>query len=242
MKSPVRDYVCVDLETTGLNPKTDKIIEIGAVRMRDGEIAARFQSLVNPGRQLSESACQITGITQQEVDAAPKAGDILPDFLCFLGENVLVGHSLLFDFSFLKKAAVNEGLSLEAKGIDTLKLSRKYLAQLPSRSLEALCVHFGIPHRAHRALGDAEATAALYELLCEKFYAEGPFDPVPLIFHVKKESPASRSQKERLLRLAALYRIPLDVDVETLTRNEASRLADQLIFRYGRTPRTVEKS
>lgn len=98
-----------------------------------------------------------------------------------------MGHSLLFDFSFLKKAAVNAGLSFEACGIDTLKLARKYLPELPSRNLGELCRHFDIPHQAHRALGDAQATAALYELFCEKFYEEKPFAPVPLIFHVKKK-------------------------------------------------------
>ena len=237
MEGAVRDYVCIDLETTGLHPKTDKIIEIGAVRVREGKVEKTWQSMVNPGRELTERTRQITGIRQEEVDHAPEIGQVLPQLLDFLGKDVLVGHSLLFDFSFLKKAAVNAGLSLEAEGIDTLKLARKYLPELPSRNLGELCRHFGIPHRAHRALGDAQATAALYELLCEKFYEEKPFTPVPLIFHVKKEGPASRAQKERLQRLAALYQTRLSVDVEKLTRNEASRLADQLIARYGKAPK-----
>lgn len=240
MNSPVRDYVCVDLETTGLHPKTDKIIEIGAVRVRDGRAVQIWQSLVNPGRELTERTRQITGIRQEEVDNAPDIAQVLPQLLDFLGKDILVGHSLIFDFSFLKKAAVNAGLSFEADGIDTLKLARKYLPELPSRSLEQLCLHFNIPHQAHRALGDAQATAALYELLCEKFYEEKPFAPLPLIFNVKREGPASRSQKERLRRLAALYKTQLPVDVERLTRNEASRLADQLIARYGKVPGTVE--
>lgn len=240
MNSPVRDYVCVDLETTGLHPKTDKIIEIGAVRVRKGKVEETWQSLVNPSRELTERTRQITGISQEEVDHAPEIGQILPQLVDFLGKDVLVGHSLLFDFSFLKKAAVNAGLSFEASGIDTLKLARKYLPELPSRNLGELCRHFDIPHQAHRALGDAQATAALYELFCEKFYEEKPFAPVPLIFHVKKEGPASRSQKDRLRRLAALYQTQLSVDMEKLTRNEASRLADQLIARYGKVPQTVE--
>ncbi len=242
MEGAVRDYVCVDLETTGLHPRTDRIIEIGAVRVRNGRVVQTWQSLVNPGRRLSETVRQITGITQEEVDSAPDIGQALPECLCFLGKDVLVGHSLLFDFSFLKKAAVNAGLALEAEGIDTLKLARRYLPELPGRGLEELCRRFGIPHRAHRALGDAQATAALYELLCERFYEKNTFTPAPLIYRVKKEGPASRAQKERLLRLSALYGAPLDVDLEKLTRNEASRLADQLIARYGNALKTVKKS
>ncbi|HJA94583.1 MAG TPA: 3'-5' exonuclease [Candidatus Eisenbergiella merdipullorum] len=239
-EGPVRDYVCLDLETTGLHPKTDRIIEIGAVRVRQGRPQETWQTFVNPGRKLTERTMQITGILQEEVDPAPEIGQVLPECLDFLGKDVLVGHSLLFDFSFLKKAAVNAGLSFEANGIDTLQLARKYLPELPSRNLGELCRHFGIPHQAHRALFDAQATAALYELFCEKFYEERSFAPVPLIFHVKKEGPASRSQKERLRRLAVLYGTQLSVDVEKLTRNEASRLADQIIFRYGKVPQTVK--
>ena len=240
MEGPVRDYVCVDLETTGLHPKTDRIIEIGAVRVRSGCPVKTWRTFVNPGRKLEEQTKEITGITQEEVDKAPDIGQVLPECLAFLDGDVLVGHSLLFDYSFLKKAAVNAGLSLEARGIDTLKLARKYLPQLPGRGLGALCLHYGIPHQAHRALGDALATAALYEILCESFYEEKAFAPVPLIFQVKRETPASRSQKERLRRLAALYRTELPADPEKLTRNEASRLADQLISRFAGTYGTVE--
>lgn len=234
---PCRNYVCVDLETTGFYPRYDKIIEIGAVRVENGLITEEFQSLVNPGIKLAEQTSALTGITDEMLAGAPDITAVLPEFLRFAGENVLLGHSLMSDYSFLKKAAVNQNLPFERMGIDTLALSRRYLSLLPSRNLGKLCEHFEIPHEAHRALGDARATSRLYEIFCEKFYQETEekeFSPKPLIFKIKKEGPASRMQKERLYSLAERHKIVLNVDVERLTRNEASRLTDQILAAYGR--------
>lgn len=232
-----KTYVCVDLETTGFYPKYDKIIEIGAVRVENGSITGEFQTLVDPGMKLSEQTTAVTGITDEMLKGAPDIREAFPAFLEFAGEDILLGHSLMSDYSFLKKAAVNQNLSFERSGIDTLAISRKFLADLPSRNLGKLCEYFQIPHTAHRALGDAKATSLLYELLCERFYQETEeklFTPRPLIFKIKKEGPASKGQKERLYSLAALHRIELGVDVEKLTRNEASRLTDQILAQYGR--------
>ena len=96
----IQDYVCVDLETTGLDPKTDKIIEIGAVRIKNGEIADRFQSFVNPGRLLSEKVKELTGISDEDLYDAPSIEEVLPKFLKFAKEDCLLGHSILFDYSF----------------------------------------------------------------------------------------------------------------------------------------------
>ena len=102
-----KDYVVLDLETTGLDPKKDKIIEIGAVRVRDGEPVAIYEQMVQPGRELGERVTQITGITQEMLEGAPYIEEVLPALLEFLGEDVLIGHRVLFDYSFVKKAAVN---------------------------------------------------------------------------------------------------------------------------------------
>ncbi|MDE7359083.1 MAG: 3'-5' exonuclease, partial [Lachnospiraceae bacterium] len=136
-------YVCIDLETTGLDPKRDKIIEIGAVRVERGEITEEWETFVDPGQKLSERIVELTGIHDRELSEAEPIGGLLPKLFAFLGEDVLLGHSILFDFSFLKKAAVNEKLTFERQGIDTLKIARKYLKDLESRSLGALCKHYG---------------------------------------------------------------------------------------------------
>lgn len=234
----VTDYVCLDLETTGLNPKTDRITEIGAVRVRDGIQTEKFETFVNPGRKLEARITELTGITDEQLADAPEIDEVLPEFLRFLGEDVLVGHSLLFDYSFLKKAAVNRKQTFEKQGIDTLKLARRYLPQLEHRSLPFLCEYYTIPHKAHRALEDATATALLYEKLWESFGkredAEDCFCPRGLHYQVKRDTPITPAQKERLYKLLSRHKIKVEYDVEKLTRSEASRYTDRILAEYGR--------
>ena len=200
-------FVCIDLETTGLDPKRDRIIEIGAVKVEQGKVIA----------------------------------EILPELFAFLGNHVLLGHSVLFDFAFLKKAAVNERLAFERKGIDTLKIARKYLKELESRSLEFLCRHYDIPHKAHRALEDARATVLLYRKLSEEFYEKEEeagekslFCPKPLLYQVKRDTPITIPQKEQLYKLLDKHKLIVDYEVESLTRSEASRKIDRILAEYGR--------
>ncbi len=234
----MRSYVSIDLETTGLNPKTDKIIEIGAVRVVDGERRETFSTLVNPGRRLEPRITELTGLSDGELSCAPYIEEVLSDALAFMGELPLLGHSVLFDFSFMKKAAVNSRLAFEKNAVDTLKIARKYLADLEHRSLGYLCGHFRIPHQAHRALADAEATALLYECLAERFYSEDEalFQPQPMNFKVKRDTPATRAQIERLYRLTQQHKINLDLEIEKLTKSEASRHIDKILAQYGRVP------
>lgn len=229
-------YVCLDLETTGLEPKKDKIIEIGALKVRDGKIVGRMETFVNPGRQLEERIIELTGIRDGQLETAPEIAEILPALLDFIGEDVLLGHSILFDYSFLKRAAVNQKLSFEKKGIDTLKLARKFLPDLESRSLAFLCSHFGIEHSAHRALADAAATIDLYRKLTELFYEghEEDFLPKQLLYRAKRETPVTIPQKEQLYKLLDKHKIKIDYDVEKLTRSEASRIITRLLAEYGR--------
>jgi len=249
--TPVKDYICVDLETTGLNPKTDKIIEIGAVKVQDGAITDTFSQFVYPGRKLEERITELTGIRDSDLEGQPMIEAVLPQFLEFAGDLPLLGHSVLFDYSFLKRAAVNQKLMFERKGIDTLKIARKYLAELPSRNLGALCVHYQIPHNAHRALEDARATHYLYEKLCGAFCVPGDaaqnpavldFVPQMLSYQVKREGPATPAQKERLQKLLRQYNITPDYEVEWLTKNEASRKIDKLTAVYGIPGKTDKKT
>lgn len=122
--------VVLDLETTGLNPRTDKIIEIGALLVEDGEILDTFSTFVSPGRKLLPQTTEITGITDEMLEHAPVFADIAEKLLAFLGEYVLLGHSIISDYAFLKKALVNEqpkGFAFERNGLDTLKIARRFL-------------------------------------------------------------------------------------------------------------------
>lgn len=231
------DYTALDIETTGLNPKLDRIIEVGAVRVRGGKVTDTYESFVNPGRALEERICSLTGISEDMLKDAPEAGDIIVSLMDFIGEDILVGHKILFDYSFIKKTAVNSKLSFEKKGIDTLKLANRFLQELPSRKLEYLCRYYGIEHTAHRALGDARAASDLYLRLKELFYKEEnakDFTPRQLICQVKKETPITKSQKERLYKLLDKHKITIEYDADKLTRNEADRIMDKILAEYGR--------
>ncbi|MBQ2116928.1 MAG: ribonuclease H-like domain-containing protein, partial [Lachnospiraceae bacterium] len=103
----VNDYVVMDIETTGLNPKSEKIIELGAARIREGKVVDTFSAFVNPGRSLSDRIVELTGISDRDVENAPYIEEIIQDFVDFTGDDVLLGHNLSFDYSFVKKAAVN---------------------------------------------------------------------------------------------------------------------------------------
>ena len=224
-------YVSIDLETTGLNPKRDRIIEIGAIRVEQGQIVEEFSTFVDPGRKLEERITELTGIRDEDLADAPQLDEVFPKLLEFMGELPLLGHSILFDYSFLKKAAVDRKITFERSAVDTLQIARKYLQELP--------------------LEDAKATDRLFRKLVEQFYREETggqasteavgksaknnlFEPQPLHFQVKRDTPATKPQKERLYRLAEQHKITLEVDVEKLTRSEASRLADKILAKYGR--------
>lgn len=232
----INSYVCLDLETTGLDPKKNKIIEIGAIKVLDGQIVEQLETFVNPGVKLEERIVELTGIRDEQLVNAPEIEEVLPKLLSFIGENILLGHSILFDYSFVKKAAVNRKLSFEKRGIDTLKIARKFLPDLESRSLGFLCNHFEIEHSAHRALADAKATAMLYDQLAELFYEgnEKDFRPVPLLYQAKRETPITIPQKEQLYKLIDKHKLKVEYEVEKLTRNEASRIIFQLLVEYGR--------
>jgi len=247
------NFTVVDLETTGLDPKKDKIIEIGAIRIIDGEIAEVYDTFVNPGSRLSEKVKELTGIRDEDLASAPYIEDVLPDFLRFHDGDCLLGHRILFDYSFLKRAAVNLGHSFEREGIDTLKIARSCLKDLPSKSLPSLCQHFGIEYRPHRAVEDARATYLLYRKLWELFYEEQGafFRSQKLIYQVKKESPVTSGQLEQIQRILTYHNLS-DIynrkdsesylDFTRMTRNEASRFVDQIILNHGRCPQEHLKS
>lgn len=230
-------YVAVDLETTGLDPKRDKIIEIGAVRVRDGKAEDTFEALVNPYQSLEERIVELTGIRDEELSEAPGVETVLSQFLSFAGELPLLGHHVIFDYSFLKRAAVNQGKSFERKGIDTLKLARSFMPETEKKNLAAACQYYGIKQENHhRAMADARAAHALYQELAKRYEKERPkvFLPQPLSYKVKREQPASKRQKEHLQDLVKYHKISLTVQIDHLSRNEISRITDKIIAQYGR--------
>lgn len=241
MPNMIKDFVSVDLETTGVLLKEDRIIEIAAVRYRNGVETDFFHSYLDPERALPERITELTGITQQMLAGQPTFGDVSDELSGFLGEDILMAHHVSFDYAFLKRGFVSlsreNRIPFERKGIDTLKIARQCLPELESRSLSSLCEYYGIPICAHRALEDARATAKLYFAMAEEFKAgkETIFAPYPLIYKIKKESPATKRQKELLYRLLKQHKIEPEYSVEGLTKNEASRYTDRILSEYGRS-------
>lgn len=233
-------YIAIDIETTGLNPRTDKILEIGAARVRDGKPVENYSTFIRVGMPIPHFITELTGIDDGMAAEGIAIEEAMEQLTEFCGEDVLLGHNILFDYSFLKQAAVNQGIQFERQGIDTLKIARKCLPQLSSRKLESLCRYYGIEtERQHRALDDALAASELYKRLRESYYEVEPgvFDPCALICRAKKECPATKIQKGYLIDLAKYHRIDLDVSLDTLTKSEASRLIDNIILQHGRIKR-----
>lgn len=230
-------YIALDLETTGLDPKRDKIIEIGACFVENGEIQRELSFLINPHRMLSERIISLTGLTDEILREAPDIETVLGEIMDFLGELPLLGHHIIFDYSFLKRAAVSAGYPFERTGIDTLSLCRLFMPEEEKKNLAAACAWFQTPQeKAHRALSDARSTHFLYQAIKKRHFMEHEmaFREKPLIYKVKKDQPASKKQKQDLQELTKYHKICLAVDVEYLTRSEASRLTDKIISKYGR--------
>ena len=228
----LKSYVCFDLETTGLDPLYNEIIEIGALKVRDGKVAERFMEFIHPQEEISQMITNLTGITNEMVANARPANAVISDFLEFCEDDVLIGHNVGFDYSFMKSGASNLGLTFEKFGIDTFKIAQRTLKSLPSKSLSSLCEYYQIEKKAaHRAYYDALATAKLYQTLAHYFEPQDPkvFQPLQLQYKIKKVQPATPKQIALLERLTEQKELIPDWDTTTLTRSEASRIIDRLL-------------
>ncbi len=230
-------YVAVDIETTGLNPKTDKIIELAAVKVLEGQNVEEKTTLVDPRRELPEAICRLTGIHDEMLKDAPDIGRVIGEYVDFCEGLPLLGHNIRFDHSFLKRAAVDHDLVFDKQGYDTLKLCRRFMPGDLSKSLGSACAYYQVPlDTAHRALGDARAAHALYQVLEQRYKEQAPeaFSPIDLTYRTKKAQPATKRQKEVLQELIKYHKIKLTVQIDDLSRNEISRLTDRIISQYGR--------
>lgn len=233
----IEEYIAVDIETTGLSVKRDCILEIGAVRFYRGVSVAKFSTLVQPKGMIPERITALTGITRQMIADAPVFREILPDLDTFLGDLPLVGHHLIFDYSFLKKEFLQNGIPFEKYGVDTLALCRRFLPPAQKKNLSAACGYFGIvPETVHRALADATGAGLLLEALQQAYGegAEASFAPQLLQAPIKKEQKIQIRQKQYLIDFAKWHKIDVPMDFDNMTRSETSRLLDQWISKYGR--------
>ena len=232
------DYIVVDIETTGIDPVQNAITEIGAIKIRSGEIVGTFSKLINPQALVTPQITAITGLTNDILAGEPVIEDVLPEFLRFNEELPLLGQNIMFDYSFLKVNANRLGYAFERNGMDTLKLANYYLPDLKSKSLGALIDFFEIERElAHRAYHDAKATYEVFRFFKEDYRKQGEdilFEAKPLHYRPQKTSPITPRQKSYLQSLILKHGVYLDLDLDRLTKSEASKYIDSIIFTKGK--------
>jgi DNA polymerase-3 subunit epsilon len=199
--TPLREvtFVVVDLETTGGSPLTSAITEIGAVKVRGGEVVGELATLVNPGTPIPAFISVLTGITDAMVADAPRVDAALAAFLEFARGTVLVAHNAPFDISFLKAAAAATGRDWPSfTVVDTVHLARQVIprGEVPNRKLSTLARLFGSPDVPdHRALHDARATVHVLHGLLERVGAIGVHSLEELCTYTSRVSPAQRRKR-----------------------------------------------
>ena len=192
-------FVVVDLETTGGRASTDGITEIGAVRVRGGQVLVEFQTLVNPGQSIPAFISVLTGITDSMVAGSPRIDQALPAFLEFAHDSVLVAHNAPFDVTFLKTATAGLGLTWPGfPVIDTVHLARQLVSndEAPNRKLSSLATLFGATQTPdHRALHDARATVDVLHALIARVGNLGVHTLEELQSYTSRVTPAQRRKR-----------------------------------------------
>lgn len=231
----MREYVAFDLETTGLSPQQDQIIEIGAVKIKDSRIVGKYNCILHPEVPVSDFIIDLTGISREMLERGVELREGVEGFLNFCDSFPVLGHNIKFDYSFMKTAANSLSYPFEKEGVDTLAAAKKLLRGLPNKKLETLCAHYHyINQAAHRAYDDALATAVVFEQMKKEFPQERDvFLPRQLQYRVKKERPITEKQKRYLKELMKYHTIKDNVNVDLMTQSEASRKIDSIILNYG---------
>jgi DNA polymerase-3 subunit epsilon len=198
-------FVVVDLETTGGSPDSAEITEIGAVKVRGGEILGQFQSLINPGSEIPPFITVLTGITDAMVSQAPRIEEVLPTFFEFVGsekEVFLVAHNAPFDISFLRAATLrSKRIWPRYRVLDTAKIARRVLTrdEVANNKLSTLAPYFGAEIApSHRALDDAKATVDVLHGLFERIGSFGVTTVEDLIDFSQRLTPAQQSKRHLL--------------------------------------------
>ena len=162
-------FICFDIETTGLSASRDKITEIGAIKVVNGEITDTFSTFVNPEIPIPAKITDLTGITDQMVKDAPSQSEAVSAFLDFAGDNVLVAHNAPFDTSFIRVACENMGREYNYTSIDTVAISRAILPDIKNCKLDTVAKFLRLGNfNHHRATDDAEILAKIFIELCNR--------------------------------------------------------------------------
>ncbi len=189
-----------DIETTGLDSHSARIIEIGAVKIKEGEVIDRMDIFVDPEMPIPEEITNLTSITDEMVAGAPKEREAVEEFLRFAGDTMLIAHNANFDVGFIRVAAARHGLPFDNTYLDTLGLSKYVNSDLRKHNLAAIAKHYALDDfHHHRASDDAETLAKIFFRMRELLMAEGVHD-----FYAMNEA---MSEKTDPLKLDAYHMI-----------------------------------
>ena len=167
-------FVVFDLETTGFSNKNDKITEIGAVKVENFKVVDRFSQLINPEKDISYKVQELTGITNDLIKDKPTIEEVLPKFVEFIGDSVLVAHNADFDMGFMQQKCREQNIGFKNTSVDTLTLARTLLPHMKRFRLNLIAKELGIPLlNHHRAVDDAEATAHIFIKFLEMIRKKG---------------------------------------------------------------------
>ncbi len=195
----VANYTLVDLETTGLSPMYDSILEVSAIKVRENKIIDTYSSLVNPSSPgsiyIDDFITELTGITSEMIKEAPYIKEIFPQFLDFIGSDIVIGHNVNFDINFIYDESVRLfGKAFSNDFIDTMRLSRRIHPEIKHHRLSDLSERYSIDSAgAHRGLKDCEITKSCYDMLNNEVIQNwGNVDMFIKCINRKKQTPHSR--------------------------------------------------
>ncbi|MCR5602637.1 MAG: PHP domain-containing protein, partial [Lachnospiraceae bacterium] len=232
-------YVVFDIETTGFNPVRNNIIEIGAVKVVNGEIKDRFSTFVNPKEPIPYRITQLTTITDSMVEDAPFIAEVLPEFLEFCEGCSLVAHNARFDVSFIKQKALDLGIEIDFTYIDTVAMARAMLPELGKFQLQHVAKALKVPLETHhRAVDDAGCTAEIFVRLVKRLKEQGIND-LDALYEFGKNSVdiIRKSMSYHVIILAKnevgrinLYRLVSQSHLKYFHRNQ--RIPKSLLQKY----------
>lgn len=221
--------VAFDIETTGLEPSRDKLTEIGAAKIVDGQVTERFNTFVNPGIPIPENIVKLTGITDEMVADAPSIEEALQKFLEFTGDLPVVAHNASFDTGFIRFNARQCGKSFDNTVIDTLQMSRVMLKELSRHKLNIVAKHLGVKlENHHRASDDAEAAGLIFLKCLDKLADKG----INTVDDLQKELGGHFDYKK-----AASYHAILLVKNETGLKNLYKIVSESHLNYFYKKPR-----
>lgn len=162
----VENYIVLDIETTGLSPVDNDIIEIAAIEIKNGSIVNKFDTLINPGYCIPSFITGLTGITNQMVCTAPFINDVIPNLVDFVGDLPIIAHNASFDMRFISSNCKKCGFCINNEVIDTLKVSRQLYPDFSSHKLDVIANNLGVNvENAHRAMADVEVLNDIFNIM-----------------------------------------------------------------------------